>query len=221
MNSTNAPRRLSVRFAALCAVVLALGAVVVPAGLGGAAPTEVEIPITSGGMGVNGTPVLFPTVPGAKLVGTYDPDTGAFSGRLVIPAFSQSGVTSIDDDFTLEFAAVDAEVSGTIPQTGNGTLGPVGWTVGVALPDYFITTGCTVTIAPLTLTTTFDASGATPALALTATGFSIPGSECANPVDEADVDAVLAIPTSATSMGLLAADASALLPPAPQPSFTG
>jgi hypothetical protein len=72
-----------------------------------------------------------------------------------------------------------------------------------------------VTIAPLTLITTFDA--VTGALALTAAGYPIPESTCTNTGDEPTVDATLAIPTSTTALALLAVDASALRPPAPEP----
>ncbi len=186
----------------------------VPVAPGVAAPTPVAIPITEGGLGVNGTALTIPTVAGAELSGTYDPDTGEFSGTLTIPAFTKAGTTSASDAFELSFSAVSAAVTGTIPQTGTGTLGPVGWTVGIALPDLSIT-DCSVTIAPLTLVTTF--SPETGALALTATGYPIPESTCTNADDELTVDAVLAIPTTTTAVGLLAADASVLRPPAPEP----
>jgi hypothetical protein len=223
MINARTPRfRRSVRLLVAAAVVTT--AAMVPVLPGNAAPTPVVIPITEGGLGVNGTVLTIPAVAGAQLAGTYDPDTGAFSGSLVVPSFTLSGTTSVSDAFTLTFSAVDAPVTGTIPQTGSGTLGPVGWTVGIALPDLSIT-DCSVTIAPLALTTTFSAE--TGALALTAVSYPIPESTCTNAGDEPTVDAVLAIPTTVTVLGLLAADASALRPPAPepepepQPTFTG
>lgn len=212
----------------LVAAAVVVAAALVPIAPGTAAPTPVVVPITEGGLSINGTVLTVPTVAGAQLEGTYDPDTGEFSGTLTIPAFTKSGTTSASDAFTLSFSAVSAAVTGTIPQTGSGTLGPVGWTVGIALPDLSIT-DCSVTIAPLTLTTTFDA--ATGALALTATGYSVPESTCTTVGDEPTVDATLAIPTTATALGLLAADATVLRPPtpepepepapAPRPTFTG
>lgn len=212
MASSHARTRRPLRL--LVAAVVVGTFALVPVAPGGAAPTPVVIPITEGAFGVNGTVLTVPTVAGAELSGTYDPDTGAFSGTLTIPAFTKSGTTSASDPFELSFSAVSAAVTGTIPQTGTGTLGPVGWTVGIALPDASIT-DCSVTIAPVTLVTTFDA--ATGALALVATGYPIPESTCTNAGDEPTVDAVLAIPTTTTAVGLLAADASVLRPPAPEP----
>jgi hypothetical protein len=191
-----------------------VAAALVPMAPGTAAPTPVVVPITAGGLSINGTELIVPAVAGAQLEGTYDPDTGAFAGTLTIPAFNLSGTTSASDAFTLAFSAVSAAVTGTIPQTGSGTLGPVGWTVGITLPGPSIT-DCSVTIAPLTLITTFDA--VTGALALTAAGYPIPESTCTNTGDEPTVDATLAIPTSTTALALLAVDASALRPPAPEP----
>ena len=212
MASSHARTRRSLRLLVAAVVVGAFA--LVPVAPGVAAPTPVAIPITEGGFGVNGTDLTVPTVAGAELSGTYDPDTGEFSGTLTIPAFTKSGTTSASDAFELSFSAVSAAVSGTIPQTGTGTLGPVGWTVGITLPDLSIT-DCSVTIAPLTLVTTFSAE--TGALALTATGYPIPESTCTNAGDEPTVDGVLAIPTTTTAVGLLAADASVLRPPAPEP----
>lgn len=210
-------RHRSVRL--LAAAALAAAVVVLPGIPGQAAPTAVTVPITEGGMGVNGTTLPIPTVAGAQLTGTYDPATGAFDGRLVIPAFTLPGSTSVGDTFVLSFSAVDAAVTGTIPQTGTGTLGPIGWTVGVEIVTPYPITGCTVTIAPLALTTTFDAG--TGGLSMVATGYEIPGADCTGGLsDEADVNFFLAIPTTATALGLLAVDASALRP-APEPTFTG
>lgn len=212
-------RRRSVRLFA--AAALAAAVVLLPVVPGQAAPTSVTIPITEGGMGVNGTVLAIPTVGGAQLAGTYDPDTGAFDGHLVIPSFTLAGTTSISDSFVLTFSAVDAAVTGTIPQTGTGTLGPVGWTVGVEIVTPYSITGCTVTIAPLALTTTFDAESG--GMSMIATGYEIPGADCTGGLsDESDVNAILGIPTTTTALGLLAVDASALRPPAvPEPSFTG
>lgn len=208
----------------LVAVALVTGVLVlVPGSPGSADPVTVTVPITGAVMTVNGTATTFPAAPGAVLTGTYDPDSGAFTGNLVLPALGQTGTTSLGDGFALSFAPVNAPVTGTIPQTGTGTIGTVGWTVEVGLTGPLLTiSGCSVTIAPMSFTTTFDAVAGT--LALTSVGYPIPGVTCTGgAVDEADVEATLAIPTTATELVLSAVDASSLRASAESatPSFTG
>lgn len=203
--------------------MVAAAFILVPGSPGSAAPTTVSVNINAGAMTVNGTVIDFAENPAALLSGTYDPATGAFSGTLVIPPFGQTDETSLGDGFALSFADTSAPVTGTIPQTGSGTLGTVGFTVDVGLtgPTYFIS-GCSVTIAPMTFTTTFDAVAGT--LALTSTGFSIPAVTCTDGFsDEFDVNSTLAIPTTSTELVLSSSDASALRAPQEptRPSYTG
>lgn len=196
---------------------------VLPGSASSAAPTSVSVPISGAVMTVNGTATNFPAAPGAVLSGTYDPSTGAFSGNLVIPGLGQTGTTSLGAGFSLNIAPFTAPVTGTIPQSGSGTLGSVGWSVDVGLTGpTFVISGCSVTIAPMTFATTFDSAAGT--LALTATGYSIPAATCTGgPIDESDVNSVLAIPTTATELVLSASDASALRGPQEpsRPTFAG
>lgn len=218
MRSTSISRPL--RLAA--ALVVAASFVLLPSSPGSAAPTSVSVPVSGAVLTVNGTDISFPAAPGAGLTGTYDPATGAFSGNLSLPALGQTGTTSLGAGFALTFAPVDAVVTGTIPQTGSGTLGTVGWTVGVGLTSPSTISGCTVVIDPMTFTTTFDPTEGT--LALTSTGFSIPAVSCTGGTfDEDTVNAVLAIPTTSTSLVLSSSDASALRAPQEptRPNYTG
>ena len=196
---------------------------VLPGSASSAAPTSVSVPISGAVMTVNGTATNFPAAPGAVLTGTYDPDTGAFSGTLDLPALGQTGTTSLGEGFALTFAPVSAPVTGSIPQTGSGTLGTVGWVVGVGLtgPSYVIS-DCTVTIAPMTFTATFDAGAGS--LVLMSNGYPIPAPVCTGAggsFDESDVQSALAIPTTATQLVLFSSDASALRPGPTRPNFTG
>ena len=211
------------------AVVIAAGAVILPGSAGSAASKSVEVPITFGSMVVNGTVVDYPTVPGATLNGDYDPETGTFSGNLVIPTFAVSDMTSVLNDFTLIFPPVNTPVTGTIPQSGTGSLVIGGWTVGILLPDDAISieSECTVTIGATTMTSQFNALDGT--LALTG-GLEIPGSICtgfeptlapAGAGNEFIVDTALAIPTSNASLSLGSNNASALLGTPARPAFTG
>lgn len=210
-------------FRLAAALVVAATFILVPGSPGSAAPTSVSIPVNGGAMSVNGTVITFLENPGAVLSGTYDPATGEFSGNLVIPGFGQTDETSLGNGFALTFPEISAPVTGTIPQTGSGTLGSVGWVVGVSLtgPFEFTSSPCSATIAPLTFTTTFDAGAGT--LALTATGFTIPAVTCDEVGDEGVANAVLALPTTLTSLALSSSNASALAAPQEptRPTFTG
>jgi hypothetical protein len=152
-------------FRVAAVLVVAAAFILVPGSPGSAAPTTVSVNINAGAMTVNGTVIDFAENPAALLSGTYDPATGAFSGTLVIPPFGQTDETSLGDGFSLSFADTSAPVTGTIPQTGSGTLGTVGFTVAVGLTGpTLVISGCSVTIAPMTFTTTFDAVAGTLAL---------------------------------------------------------
>ena len=210
------------------ALAVALVAVVLPGSAGSAAPTTASIPISFGEMVVNGTTVSFPTVPGATLSGEYDADTGAFSGNLVVPAFAVSGVTSISTNFTLLFEPVNSPVTGTIPQSGTGSVDIGGWRVGILLPDSSITIEslCSVAIGTTSMTTSLNSADKS---LLLAGPLSIPGATCSGiePVSipagagsESIVNSLLALPTSNASYALGSNDASALLAPA-RPTFTG
>ena len=203
--------------------MVAASFVLLPSSPGSAAPTVVSVPVSGAVLTVNGTATTFPAAPGAVLTGTYDPATGAFSGNLSLPALGQTGTTSLGAGFALSFAAVNTAVTGTIPQSGSGTLGTVGWTVGVGLtgPTYVVS-DCSVVITPMTFTTTFDATAGT--LALTSTGFTIPVVSCTGGAgDESTVNSVLAIPTTLTELVLSSNDASALRAPQEptRPAYTG
>jgi len=211
------------------AVIAGAAAFVLPGSTGSAAPTTANIPISFGEMVVNGTTVSFPDVPGATLSGQYDPDTGAFSGNLVIPSFGVSGTTSQSQPFTLGFPAVNSPVTGNIPQSGTGNVSIGGWTVGILLPDEFITVDseCSVTIGTTSMTTSFNAADKS---LLLSGPLSIPGSSCsgvettlvpAGAGNESVVDFYLGLPTTNASYSLGANDASALLAPPAKPTFTG
>lgn len=210
-------------FRLAAALVVAAAFVLVPGSPAASTPTTVSVNVNAGAMTVNGTVIDFAENPAALLNGTYDPATGAFSGTLAIPSFGQTDDTSVGEGFALSFADTSAPVTGTIPQTGSGTLGTVGFTVGVDLigPSDIIS-GCSVVIAPMSFTTTFDATAGT--LTLTSTGFTIPGVTCTGGAgDEGTVNAVLAIPTTLTSLVLSSSAASALRAPQEptRPSYTG
>jgi len=199
---------------------------VLPGSASSAAPTTVSVPITGAVMTVNGTPTTFPASAGAALAGTYDPTTGAFSGTLSLPGLGQTGTTSASEGFALNFAPLTAPVTGTIPQDGSAGLIVMtsgSWTVDVGLtgPTYTLS-GCTVSIAAMSLTATFDAAAKT--LSLTSSGYSIPNPTCTGgSSDESTVELVLGIPTSLTSLVMSSSDASALLAPQEptRPSYTG
>jgi len=211
------------------AVIVGAAAFVLPGSTGSAAPTTANIPISFGEMVVNGTTVSFPTVPGATLSGQYDSDTGAVSGNLVIPAFGVSGTTSRSQPFTLGFPAVNTPVTGTIPQSGTGSVSIGGWSVGILLPNQSITvdSGCSVTIGTTSMTTSFNAADQS---LLLSGPLSIPGSSCsglepdavpAGTGSESIVNFSLGLPTTNASYSLGANDASALLAPPAKPTFTG
>ena len=211
------------------AVIISAAAVVLPGSTGSATPATANIPISFGEMVVNGTTVNFPTVPGATLSGEYDADTGAFSGTLVIPAFAVSGVTSLTQPFNLLFAPVNSPVSGTIPQSGTGSVSIGGWAVGILLPDQSITidSGCSVTIGTTSMAASFNSADKS---LLLSGPLSIPGATCTgiDPValpaglgNEALVNAYLGLPTTNASYMLGSNDASALLAQPAKPAFTG
>lgn len=210
-------------FRVAAALVVAAAFVLVPGSPGSAAPSTVSLNIDAGAMTVNGTVIDFIENPAAMLSGTYDPATGDFTGTLAIPSFGQTDETSLGDGFSLSFADTSAPVTGTIPQTGSGTIGTVGFNVAVGLtgPTYTVS-GCSVVIAPMAFTTTFDAEAGS--LTLTSTGFTIPEVTCTDGAsDEGTVNAVLAIPTTLTSLVLSSSNASALRAPQEptRPSYTG
>ena len=211
------------------AVVVSAAAVVLPGSTGSAAPNAVSIPVTFGEMVVNGTTVNFPTVAGATLSGEYDADTGAFSGILVIPAFEVSGVTSLTHPFTLYFAPVNSPVTGTIPQSGTGSVSIGGWTVQIVLPNQSITigSGCSVTIGTTSMASSFNSADTS---LLLSGPLSIPGASCTGfePValpagagNESLVNYYLGLPTTNASYMLGSNDASALLAQPAKPAFTG
>lgn len=210
-------------FRVAAVLLVAAAFVLVPGSPGSADPTSVSLNINAGAMTVNGTVIDYAENPAAILSGTYDPATGAFSGTLAIPPFGQTDETSLGDGFAISFADTSAPVTGTIPQTGSGSLGTVGFSVDVGLtgPTYLVS-GCSVVIAPMTFTTTFDAVAG--ALTLTSTGFTIPAVTCTGGAgDEATVNGVLAIPTTLTSLVLSSSNAAALRAPQEptRPSYTG
>jgi hypothetical protein len=201
--------------AAVVAGVMAL--LLGPAAAAQAAVVPVNFNLTGGLLTIGGLPVEIPAT-GATLAGNWDNESGAFDGALTIPAFSVDlpGATSgLPLDVTLDVTISAGPVVGTVPP--DGAVGSVTTSLTVGVGVALLGLECTLGPVNLSLATSLAEDGADIILTATGAGFTVPAAVCSDPSLGGLVNDALALPTSETSIELVAVLGDS---PAPTPEPT-
>lgn len=193
-----APKRARSGLALVLAAAFAL--VLLVGGPSGAAPQDANFAVQSGSLSVGASTFTLDPADGGGFTGTYDDETGALTGTLLLPPI----VTELDVT-NPPVGIVDVVI--TITQDGPGT-GSIDPETGAATFDATVTLGiaaslagspvtpegCRITPVDLTFEGTYDAD--TMVLSLSDQGFVLPpstGCEAAGPL----IDGALTGETSA------------------------
>lgn len=207
----------------VAAAALTVAVAITP--MAGAAPAPIEIPLQTGVLTVNGFTMNWPapSVTGAKLVGTWDAETGALDADLV-----SEPVTLTYPQLTGGEGTVTMTSAGFVGTVLPGEEGEVTGTVSVEVVsnDEFDISRC-ATSGDITFTSTLIPVAGGFGLTLAANGFDFPlGSGYASVPGSPDLcidgftEAATGTPTSSTALvinGFVAETPPAPEPPAPTP----
>jgi hypothetical protein len=189
-----------------------------PAAAAQAALVPVNFNLTGGILTIGDTPIEIPAA-GATLSGDWDNESGDFSGALTIPGFEAEVDAGLGFPITLDVSITATPVTGTVPP--DGAVGSVTTALTVNVGVALLGAECSLGPVNLTLATSLAELDGDIILTATQSGFTVPGGSCTDPSLNDLVNGALGLPTTETSVELIAVLGDAPEPgPEPEPEPT-